>query len=112
MNFASGVKEISAKDLQERIKTNPDLLVLDVREANELAVCKLANIKHIPLGELPARVNELANKDSEIVVYCRSGKRSERACQLLAASGYKNVANLDGGILAWARDIDPSMPNY
>ncbi|MBX9877080.1 MAG: sulfurtransferase [Candidatus Obscuribacterales bacterium] len=112
MNFASGVKEISAKALQERIKTNPDLLLLDVREANELAVCKLSNIKHIPLGELPARVNELSNKDSEIVVYCRSGKRSERACQFLTASGYKDVANLDGGILAWAKDIDPSMPNY
>lgn len=112
MSFASSVKEISAKELQEKIKTNPNLLVLDVREPNELAVCKLSNIKHISLGELPARLSELGNKDAEIVVYCRSGKRSERACQFLTANGYKDVANLDGGILAWARDIDPSMPNY
>lgn len=112
MNFAKNIKEISAKNLQERIKANSDLLVLDVREPNELAVCKLANITHIPLGELPNRVSELRDKDAEIIVYCRSGKRSERACQFLTSSGYKNVTNLEGGILAWARDIDPSMPNY
>lgn len=112
MSFAS-VKEVSAKELQERISSNPQLVVIDVREANELAVCKLSNITHIPLGELPNRVNELAKyKDTEIVVYCRSGKRSERACQFLSSSGFKNVLNLEGGILAWARDIDPTMPNY
>lgn len=113
MNFGSGIKEISARDLETRIKSDPNLVVVDVREMNELAVCKLQNIIHIPLGELPSRISELANfKDKEIVVYCRSGKRSERACQFLQASGFKNVANLEGGILAWARDIDPSMPNY
>ena len=113
MDFASGVKEISAKELQERIKANPDLVVIDVREANELAVCQLANIIHIPLGELPGCVNEIArHKESDIVVYCRSGKRSERACQFLTASGFKSVLNLAGGILAWAKDIDPTMPNY
>jgi len=113
MNFASGVREISAKDLQQKMESKVDLVLLDVREPNELAVCKLANIKHIPLGELQSRVNELAeHKEAEIVVYCRSGKRSERACQFLTQSGFKNVANLEGGILAWARDIDPSMPNY
>lgn len=112
MNFASGVKEISAKELKERISTNPHLVVVDVREHNELVVCKLENIVHIPLGELPSRVSELKDKDAEIVVYCRSGKRSERACQFLTSSGYKNVANLGGGILAWARDIDHTMPNY
>ncbi len=111
MNF--GVKEISAKDLQERIKSNAGLVVIDVREPNELAVCKLDKITHIPLGELPNRVSELSNyKDTEIVVYCRSGKRSERACQFLTASGFSSVSNLDGGILAWAKDIDPGMNTY
>jgi sulfur-carrier protein adenylyltransferase/sulfurtransferase len=112
MSFASGVKEISAKELKERMEANAQLVVVDVRESNELAVCKLENIIHIPLGELPSRVSELKNKDAEIVVYCRSGKRSERACQFLNSSGYKNIANLEGGILAWARAIDPSMPSY
>lgn len=113
MSFASGIREISPRDLQQKMESKVNLVLLDVREPNELAVCKLPGITHIPLGELPARLAELnPYKDAEVVVYCRSGKRSERACQFLSQAGFNNVLNLHGGILAWVDVVDPTMSKY
>ena len=65
----------------------------------------------IPLSELPERLEEIP-RDREIVVYCRSGIRSETAARMLVEEGFSSVFNLVGGILAWADDIDPSLPKY
>lgn len=85
--------------------------LLDVREPAERAIVTIADDDlPIPLGELPARVGEVP-ADRPVVVYCRSGARSATAARYLAGVGY-DVANLVGGVLAWADDVDPSLPRY
>ena len=66
---------------------------------------------NIPLGSLAARLAEL-DSAREMVVFCKSGTRSLRALELLASAGFKKVKNLKGGINAWAREVDPSLPIY
>lgn len=78
-----------------------DFVLLDVREDYERAEFNIGGM-HIPLGELTAAFDKLApHKDEEIVVYCRSGKRSGMAAHLLGQSGFTKVRNLEGGMLAW-----------
>jgi len=85
--------------------------VIDVREKWELDVASIPDIRHIPMGDIPARLAEL-DPHQEIVVMCRSGGRSMQVAQFLARNGFENVANLTGGILAWSRDVDPSVRAY
>jgi len=88
------------------------LVLVDVREAWELGVAKVpVPVAHIPLGQLTARLKEL-NPATETVVICRSGGRSLQAANFLARQGFAKVHNLSGGILAWSRDIDPTIPAY
>ncbi|MCU1342837.1 MAG: UBA/THIF-type binding protein, partial [Candidatus Acidoferrum typicum] len=108
--MTDGIPEISAKDLKARQDRGDDLFILDVREPHEYQICNL-NGKLIPLGELPRRVNEL-DSSREMVVHCRSGKRSADAIQFLQKAGFKKLLNLKGGVLAWADEVDPSMPKY
>jgi len=98
-------KIISATELQNELKAGKQLLLLDVRTNEEVALSKLPNSKHIPLPELPMRTAEIDNK-ADIVVYCKSGGRSMRAMQFLNEHGFDKVRNLTGGITAWAQDVD------
>ena len=76
--------------------------VLDVREDKEIQGGIIKGARHITLGQLPSKVNEIAkDKNIPVLVYCRSGSRSGHACQLLTKAGYEDVSNLAGGILAW-----------
>lgn len=87
-------------------------IILDVREEREYAVANL-NGTLIPLRQLPYRLDELdAHKDELIVVHCRSGGRSAQAVQFMRSQGFEQAKNLRGGVLAWGREIDPSMPSY
>jgi sulfur-carrier protein adenylyltransferase/sulfurtransferase len=108
--MTDGIPEISAKDLKARQDRGDDLFILDVREPHEYQICNL-NGKLIPLGELPRRVSEL-DSSREMVVHCRSGKRSADAIQFLQKAGFKKLLNLKGGVLAWADEVDPTMPKY
>jgi rhodanese-related sulfurtransferase len=91
---------ISASELKERLKTEKPVL-LDVREPDEHAEKNISGSILIPLGSLPDRVGELQPyKEKEIIVYCRSGNRSGKACDFLQKQGFK-VVNLSGGMLAW-----------
>ena len=108
--MTDGIPEITAKDLKARQDRGDDIFILDVREPHEYQICNL-NGKLIPLGELPRRVNEL-DSSREMVVHCRSGKRSADAIQFLQKAGFKKLLNLKGGVLAWADEVDPSMPKY
>lgn len=99
-NRVSGISEVNTMEATRLM--NEDALLLDVREDNEWAVGRLPNAKHIRLGELSKRLSELEKyKDKPIVVYCRSGNRSARACALLKKSGFSTPRNLAGGIMAW-----------
>jgi rhodanese-related sulfurtransferase len=85
--------------------------VLDVREPWEFSLCRLEGSRHIPLGELPARADEL-DPSRPTVVLCHHGVRSLHAALFLERLGFADVANLRGGIDGWARGVDPAMAVY
>ncbi|HRK78863.1 MAG TPA: rhodanese-like domain-containing protein [Thiobacillus sp.] len=98
----SGVEQ--ADTLKATRLYNDDALVLDVREDKEYAAGHIPKARHIPLGQLAGRLQELDKfKDKPILVACRSGQRSARACGTLKKAGFKTVYNLAGGIMAWER---------
>ena len=97
-------KQINASELQARIALNQNVVILDVRDQDEREEYAVDNSLFIPLGELPERVGELEQfRDHELIVYCRSGNRSGQACMFLELSGFTNVVNLTGGLLAWVK---------
>lgn len=89
---------------------NPPLL-LDVRQPWEYDICSLHNAQLIPMSEIPTKLDEL-DKNQEIVVICHHGIRSLRVATFLEASGFKNVINLNGGVNAWAQQVDTTMATY
>jgi len=102
--------DISAPELARRLGEDSPLL-LDVREPHELQISALPGALNIPLGTLAARLAEL-DSAREMVVLCKAGTRSARALELLVSAGFKRVKNLQGGINAWAKEIDPNLPIY
>lgn len=107
----SAAREITPEDLHRKLEGKEALFLLDVRNPEEYDLCHLEGSTLIPLRELAARLRDL-DPARETVVYCKSGRRSQRAAELLSARGFMNVRNLTGGILAWAARIDSSMPIY
>jgi len=103
--------DITASQLSSRLKENPGLRLIDVREPHEREISNLKGSDLIPLGQFAARLNELDSAE-ELVIFCKSGTRSTRALEILASAGFKKVKNLKGGINAWAIDVDPSLPIY
>jgi adenylyltransferase/sulfurtransferase len=103
--------EMTVAELKTRLDAGNPPVILDVREPHEVAICRIAGSKAIPLSELPLRIGELDPAD-EIVVHCRSGGRSAKAVGILREAGYSRATNLSGGILRWIKDIDPQLPAY
>jgi adenylyltransferase/sulfurtransferase len=124
----NAMKTTNVKTLKSRLDAGEDLLVLDVRDPHEWAIASLDGTLRIPKGDIQAAKNAvLAGRklreetvlteipqDREIIVQCRSGKRSAEVIGMLEEIGYNpnQLVNLEGGILAWARDIDQTMPSY
>jgi len=105
------VPEITAVKLKQMMDEHKPFVLVDVREPHEYQICRIPGSKLIPLGEVPRRMHELNSAD-DIVVHCRSGVRSAKAVEFLMQSGFRKIHNLKGGVLAWADDVDPSMPKY
>ena len=106
------MQEITATDLKRRLDTGEDIQIIDVREPNEVAIGRIPNSVHIPLGQVLNRMSEI-DENRETVVHCKMGGRSARAIEALQRSGFKgNLMNLKGGILAWSDEVDPSVPKY
>ena len=103
--------DISATELKARLDAGDALHLIDVREPHELAISRIPGADLIPLGQLAARMHELNSAD-EIVLFCKIGTRSVRALEVLASAGFRKIKNLDGGINAWAEEVDPSLPIY
>jgi len=105
--------EISPRELDAILRDAGGVrpLVLDVRNPEEIAVCRIAGSTVIPLPELADRLGEL-DKSVPIVVHCKSGARSAKAVALMREAGFADLRNLTGGILAWIKDVDPSLPVY
>lgn len=101
----------SVTELSEELKAGKPLLLLDVRDADELEISKLEGVLNIPMGEVPIRRDEI-DPEADIVVICRTGNRSEKVAKHLASNGYGRVRNLVGGMNGWAEEVDPTMATY
>jgi rhodanese-related sulfurtransferase len=107
------VEELTPTEVSRRLQrsdSSPPVL-LDVREPFERQLARIEPSLHIPMDEVPARLSELS-RDREIVVYCHSGGRSAMVAGFLEQQGFSHVANLSGGIDAWAREVDRKVPRY
>jgi len=102
---------ITARQLANKLKRGDKIRLIDVREPHELAISRIDEAENMPLGMLAAHLGEL-DSAQEIVLFCKSGTRSRRALELLMSAGFRKVKNLRGGINAWAREVDRSLPVY
>jgi rhodanese-related sulfurtransferase len=105
------VRAITPTEFVARRASGADVVLLDVRDDWELAIATVPDTVHIPMSEIAERANEL-DPARETIVLCRSGRRSLEVARFLEQSGFMAVANLTGGILAWSRELDPSIPEY
>ncbi|MCX6378137.1 MAG: molybdopterin-synthase adenylyltransferase MoeB [Armatimonadetes bacterium] len=104
-------EEITVLELKARMDAGEKLTVIDVREPYEYAIARIPGTKLIPLGQIEERSGEL-DPETEIILQCRSGKRSADALNRLKAKGFTQLKNLVGGVLAWSDEVDPSVPKY
>jgi rhodanese-related sulfurtransferase len=106
------MEEITSTELKQRLDNGEDIQIVDVREDYEVAIARIPNSVHIPMGQVLARMDEI-DPDRETVVHCKGGGRSARVIDALQRSGYKGkLANLKGGILGWSNEVDPTVPKY
>ncbi|GAA3629325.1 adenylyltransferase/sulfurtransferase MoeZ [Microbacterium awajiense] len=109
---AAGLSDtVTAAELDALLDSDAPPVLVDVREPMELAIAALPGATHIPLGQLARRIDEL-DPDADTVVLCHHGVRSEAALAHLRHSGFARARHLAGGIDAWSRDVDPSVPRY
>jgi sulfur-carrier protein adenylyltransferase/sulfurtransferase len=110
--MSESIPHISAIELKQRLDQGEDIQIVDVREAHELAIAKMPGTIHIPLGQVVSRMSEI-DPNRETVVHCKMGGRSAAAIAALKRAGFTgSLTNLTGGIIAWSRDVDPSIPKY
>ena len=109
--IAADVPAISVHDLKRKRDAREAIQLIDVREPFEFEIARIDGAKLIPLGQLANRLHEL-KQNGQTVVHCHTGMRSAQAVQMLRQTGFTNVYNLEGGIDAWANEIDPAMQKY
>jgi rhodanese-related sulfurtransferase len=106
------MKQLTPQALSEYLQ-NTTPVMIDVREAHELVHGMIEGAKHIPMNDIPLRIDELEPAKSEtVVLICRSGKRSAQVGQYLEHLGFNDIINLDGGMNGWASEVDTSMTVY
>lgn len=106
------MQQMTVRELKTRLdQTGAKPVILDVREDWETKLCALPGSTLIPMGQISARSAEL-DPESEIVVICHHGIRSLHVAKFLADQGFKRLYNLQGGVDAWAREIEPTMHKY
>ena len=103
--------DMDVLELQKLLKNGSAPTILDVREKFELEISQIDGAIHIPMNQIPKRLEEL-NPDNEYVVMCRTGVRSSQICEFLSNQNFRSVANLSGGINEWAKQIDSCLPVY
>jgi molybdopterin/thiamine biosynthesis adenylyltransferase/rhodanese-related sulfurtransferase len=108
---SSNVPTVSVKELKQKLAAREPVQLVDVREPFEHEIANIETACLIPLGELPARLNEL-DRERLTIVHCHSGMRSAQAVRLLRDAGFGNVFNLEGGIAKWSDEIDPAVARY
>lgn len=104
------MKYITAVQYKERVNDD-GVILLDIREPYEVEICSIGGLQ-IPMGEVANRIDEI-DKNKEVIVLCRSGKRAEAVANLLESDfSFPNVTILEGGILAWIDQVDNSLEAY
>lgn len=109
--FAMDIVQLGSAELKAWMDEGRMFCLLDVRTDEEAAICSLPDALHIPINLIPLRQNELPD-DVPLVVYCHHGIRSLHTAMYLADAGFENLYNLQGGIDAWAAEIDGNMMRY
>jgi adenylyltransferase/sulfurtransferase len=105
------MQEITAIELKRMKDAGENFQLIDVREEHEFEICQIGG-ELIPMAEVMNNIEKIS-KDKKVVVHCRSGKRSAAVIQALQSQhGFNNLYNLKGGILAWADEVDTTMPKY
>ena len=97
------MKEITSKEVQEKLENGEKLNLIDVREFEEIQAGHIAGITHIPVGSIESRINEFS-KEKQYIIVCRSGARSGRATEYLESQGF-DVTNMVGGMLSWEGEV-------
>ncbi|KYG36426.1 rhodanese-like domain-containing protein [Priestia endophytica] len=97
------VKEITTEELQKKLENGESLHLIDVRENEEVAEGMIPGAVHIPMGEIPQKMDQL-DTDKEYIFICRSGRRSENVCFFLEDHGYQ-ARNMVGGMLEWNGEV-------
>ena len=106
------MRQISPKELHDWLQSGREPpLLLDVREPWEFNICRIDGARPLPMRQIIASLNDL-NRGRETVVICHHGIRSQQVAQYLDHQGFTGIINLRGGVAAWARDVDQSMPTY
>ncbi len=109
----SDIPSISARELHQLRESGQDVLLIDVRERTEWDIVRIQGAQHLPKGPKLAELIETRfGKHANLVLHCKSGVRSKAVLLELQQRGFSNVRNLDGGVLAWVRDVEPSLPSY
>ena len=106
--------EISPNELKQRLNDGEKPVIVDVREPVELQIAALkgADVKHMPMGDVPSRAHQELDPDDHIVVVCHHGVRSANVTMWLRGQGFDRAQSLRGGIDLWSKTVDPSVPTY
>ena len=107
----SDIPTITPKQVKEKFDGRADFILLDVREDNEIALCKIEGSTHMPLSSFQSQFMNLP-KDMEIIVHCHTGMRSAMVTNFLLQQGFQKVSNMYGGIDLWSLEVDPKVPRY
>jgi adenylyltransferase/sulfurtransferase len=106
------LEEITVTELNDLIKNNSEIQIIDVREPHEYEIARIPNTKLIPLGEVVNRAKEIDSSRTAII-HCKGGVRSAKAINDLRQAGFTGkLINLKGGITAWSDEVDQSVPKY
>jgi len=105
------MQTVSPGDLANELSSGQNHRLVDVRDPWEFDLCRISGSENIPMGEIMGRLDSLGKEDS-IVVICHHGARSQQVAAYLDSLGYSNIMNLEGGVDAWSRVVDPEMPQY
>lgn len=105
--------EIDVHQTQRALEQSPAPLLIDCREPSEYDLCRIDGAVLIPMGEIPARIDELTPQPNQsLIVYCHHGVRSLHVTRWLRANGLAQAQSMSGGIDAWSTDVDPQVPRY
>jgi sulfur-carrier protein adenylyltransferase/sulfurtransferase len=104
------MKEVTVVELKKMMDNSEGFQLIDVREEHEAEIATIGG-ELIPMGNIMDNLDKIS-KEKKVVVYCRSGNRSGVIVQTLEGQGFSNVYNMKGGITAWAKEIEPTMPTY